>query len=195
MHLLIDGHNLIGQVPSISLADADDEAQLVMLLRRYATSKRGRQVVVVFDRGVYGHPQHLDGYGVTCHFAMSPHDADAQLIRRIGALRRPGDWTLVSSDRQVTRVARERGMRVIGAREFASRLLAPTALPAEAREEKRDVRLSEAEVAEWLQLFGEPSEQHGAASGPPPDAAPAGTEDEYHGANAKTGKHKRRRRS
>jgi len=195
MHLLIDGHNLIGQIPSISLADAEDEAQLVMLLRRYAMSKRGRQVVVVFDRGVYGHPQRLDGYGVTCHFAMSPHDADTQLIRRIGALRRPGDWTLVSSDRQVTRVAKERGMRVIGAREFAARLLAPTAPPAEAREEKRDVRLSEAEVAEWLQLFGEPSDQDSAASGPPPDAAPAGTGDERHGANAKTGKHKRRRRS
>jgi uncharacterized protein len=195
MHLLIDGHNLIGQLPSINLADADDEAQLVMLLRRYATSKRGRQVVVVFDRGVYGHPQHLDGYGVTCHFAMSPQDADAQLIRRIGGLRRPGDWTLVSSDRQVTRAARERGMRVIGAREFAARLLAPTAPQAEAREEKHDVRLSEADVAEWLELFGEPSEQDDAASGTPPDAAPAGTGDELLRANARPGKHKRRRRS
>ena len=86
-------------------------------------------------------------------------------------------------------------MRVIGAREFAARLLAPTAPPAEAREEKRDVRLSEAEVAEWLQLFGEPSDQDGVASGGGPDAAPAGTGDELPGANAKTGKHKRRRRS
>ena len=52
MPLLVDGHNLIGQVPGLSLADADDEAQLVQLLRRYSTAKRGRQVVVVFDRGV-----------------------------------------------------------------------------------------------------------------------------------------------
>src|SRR5437867_2835828 len=146
MHLLIDGHNLIGQIPSISLADADDEAQLVMLLRRYAMGKRGRQVIVVFDHGVYGHPQRLDGYGVTCHFAMSPQDADAQLIRRIKALRRPGDWALVSSDRQVARMAAERGVRVIGSREFATRLLAHAALPAEQQEEKRDVRLSQAEV-------------------------------------------------
>src|SRR5947209_1052889 len=126
MHLLVDGHNLIGQIPGVSLADADDEAQLVMLLRGYATHKRGRQVVVVFDHGVYGHPQGLNGYGVTCHFAMSPQDADTQLIKRIRALRRPGDWALVSSDRQVARVATERGVRVISAREFAAQLVAPS---------------------------------------------------------------------
>src|SRR5262245_8805655 len=36
MHLLVDGHNLIGQMPGLSLADPDDEAQLVLLLRGYA---------------------------------------------------------------------------------------------------------------------------------------------------------------
>jgi predicted RNA-binding protein with PIN domain len=153
MHLLVDGHNLIGQAPGLSLADADDEAQLVLLLRGYATRKRGRQVVVVFDRGVYGHPQGLNGYGVSCHFAKSPQDADAQLIRRLRGLRRPGEWALVSSDRQVARVAEECGVRVIGAREFAAQLRAPAAPPPPA--EKPDARLSEAEVEEWLRVFGE----------------------------------------
>ena len=89
MPLLIDGHNLIGQIPGLSLTDEHDEADLVMLLRRYTTAKRGRQVVVVFDRGVYGHPQRLDGYGITCAFARSPQDADAQLagLRNRGARR------------------------------------------------------------------------------------------------------------
>jgi uncharacterized protein len=169
MNLLVDGHNLIGQLPGISMADPDDEAQLVMLLRRYATRKRGRQVVVVFDRGVYGHPQQLDGYGVTCHFAKSPQDADTQLLRRIRALPRPAGWALVSSDRQVARAAEERGVRVIGAREFAAQLLALGAPPAPSAE-KEDVRLSEAEIAEWLRLFGEPPDEPPAA----PDTASDG---------------------
>lgn len=154
MPLLVDGHNLIGQVPGLSLADADDEAQLVMLLRRYSTAKRGRQVVVVFDRGVYGHPQQLNGYGITCHFARSPQDADAELIKRLRALKRPRDWTLVTSDRAIIREANDRGVRVIGSREFAQQLqagqqrkAAPTA------EEKREKPLSEAEVEEWLEFF------------------------------------------
>jgi predicted RNA-binding protein with PIN domain len=154
MHLLVDGHNLIGQMPGLSLADVDDEARLVLLLRGYATRKRGRQVVVVFDRGVYGHPQQLNGYGVSCLFAKSPQDADAQLIRRLRALRRPREWTLVSSDRQVARVAEECGVRVIGAREFAAQLQAPTALARPAAE-KPEARLSPAEVEEWLRIFGE----------------------------------------
>jgi predicted RNA-binding protein with PIN domain len=158
MHLLVDGHNLIGQVPGLSLADADDEGQLVLLLRGYATRKRGRQVVVVFDRGVYGHPQQLDGYGVSCHFAKSPQDADVQLIRRLRALHRPREWALVSSDRQVVRVAEECGVRVIGAREFAAQLHAPAAAPRPPAE-KPEARLSPAEVEEWLRIFGEPASE------------------------------------
>ena len=154
MPLLVDGHNLIGQIPGIKLSDADDEGKLVMLLRRYSTAKRSRQVVVVFDHGVYGHPQTLDGYGVSCHFARSPQDADAQLIKRIRALKRPRDWTLVTSDRQVVRAAQEYGVRVISSHEFARRLLAPSQ-PAAAPDEQRDIRQSEAQIDEWLRLFGE----------------------------------------
>ena len=157
MPLLIDGHNLIGQIPGLSLTDEHDEADLMMLLRRYTTAKRGRQVVVVFDRGVYGHPQRLDGYGITCAFARSPQDADAQLARRLRALKRPRDWTLVTSDRAVARVAEERGVAVISSQEFARRLLAPTRpKPSADTGEQRDVRLSEAEIEEWLRIFGEP---------------------------------------
>jgi predicted RNA-binding protein with PIN domain len=153
MPLLVDGHNLIGQIPGVKLSDADDEGELIMLLRRYSTAKRRRQVVVVFDHGVYGHPQKLDGYGITCHFARSPQDADAQLIKRLRALKRPHDWTLVTSDRQVVRVAEECGVKVISSQEFARQLLAAPARAAAPPEEKRDVRLSEAEIAEWMEIF------------------------------------------
>ena len=154
MPLLVDGHNLIGQVPGLSLADADDEAQLVMLLRRYSTAKRGRRVVVVFDRGVYGHPQQLNGYGITCHFARSPQDADAELIKRLRALKRPRDWTLVTSDRAIIREANDRGVRVIGSRDFAQQLQAGSQRKAApSLEEKREKPLSEAEVEEWLEFF------------------------------------------
>lgn len=162
MPILIDGHNLIGQMPSLSLADVDDEAQLVMLLRRYATAKRRRQIVVVFDHGVYGHPQQLDGYGVSCHFARSPRDADNELLRRIAKIARPKEWTLVTSDRQVARAAEQRGVRVVSAQAFAAQITALTgkqpAPPSAPDEKPRDVHLSEAEVEEWLALFedGEP---------------------------------------
>jgi hypothetical protein len=164
MRYLIDGHNLIGQMPGINLSDADDEAQLVLLLRRYANARRGRTVLVVFDRGVYGHLQRLDGYGVTCRFARSLQDADAQLVRQIQSVSRPREWTVVTSDRSIARVAQDCDIRVISAQSFADQLRAldqprPGQVTAPG-EKPRDTHLSAAEIDEWLRLFGaEPEDQ------------------------------------
>lgn len=162
MPLLIDGHNLIAQMPGMRLSDADDEAQLVLLLRRYAALRRGRTIVVVFDHGVYGHPQRLDGYGVTCLFAHSPQDADAHLIRRINAITRPREWTVVTGDRQIAQVASDRGIKVIDSRTFAQTLLQCATPPQ--RQQRADAEKPEqaphAEIEEWLRLFGGEEGEH-----------------------------------
>lgn len=123
MNYLIDGHNLIGSMPNISLSDDNDEFKLVFLLRKIAVSKKNRQILVVFDRGVYGHQQNLNGYGVTCHFALSPEDADTQIIRRIKGLRNPKEWALVTADRRIIDVAHQYGVRHMPNQMFVSQLL------------------------------------------------------------------------
>lgn len=158
MPLLIDGHNLIAHMPGLHLSDVDDEAQLVMLLRRYAATRRGRSITVVFDHGVYGHPQRLDGYGVTCYFARSPHDADTQLIRRITTIAHPREWTVVTSDRQVAQAAMARGIKVIDARTFAQtlqQLATPAHRQPSTNTDKPEQPPDRSEVDEWLRLFGE----------------------------------------
>jgi len=50
MPILIDGHNLIGRMPVLSLADPDDERQLVTLLLAYRARTK-KAVTVVFDPG------------------------------------------------------------------------------------------------------------------------------------------------
>lgn len=154
MPILIDGHNLIGQIPSIDMADPDDEAQLVMLLRRYAVRRPGRKLVVIFDGGVYGHPDNLNGYGVEARFAKSPSDADKELIKRIGAIKRRDEWLVVSSDRAVIGAAEAHQIPVISAQEFAQRLLRLAQPSASIREKRNDRPLSKAEIAEWLKIFG-----------------------------------------
>ncbi|ABU56190.1 NYN domain-containing protein [Roseiflexus castenholzii] len=162
MPLLIDGHNLIAQMPGMHLSDADDEAQLVLLLRRYAALRRGRTIIVVFDHGVYGHPQYLDGYGVTCCFARSPQDADAHLIRRINAIDRPRAWTVVTADRRIAQAAMTRGIKVVDSRTFAQTLLQSANPPR--RQQRVDTEKPEqadhSEVEEWLRLFGEKEGEH-----------------------------------
>lgn len=154
MPILIDGHNLIGQMPNIRLSDPDDEAQLVMLLRRYATRRRGRKVIVIFDGGVYGHPDNLNGYGVEARFAKSPSDADGELIKRIRTIKRSSEWQVVTSDNAVAGVARAHGVPVVSAQEFARRI-SDLALPRASLHEKRNDRpLTKSEIEEWMRLFG-----------------------------------------
>jgi predicted RNA-binding protein with PIN domain len=154
MPVLIDGHNLIGQLPQLSLSDPDDEAQLVMLLRRYATRRKGRKVVVVFDGGVYGHPDNLNGYGVETHFAKSPSDADSMLIKRIRAIKRRDEWQVVTSDRAVAGEAEARGIPVVSSQLFAQRLMALHQPKASIQTKRNDRPLSKEEIAMWMEIFG-----------------------------------------
>lgn len=155
MRILIDGHNLIGKIDHLSLAAPDDEAQLVMMLRRYAARKRGRRIDVIFDKGSYGHPEQLNGYGVQCHFAKDPHDADRELIRRIRAIRHKSLWLVVSSDRRVIGEAKAYGISSLSSEAFARRMLKQDPIPEVCTTDKHKDRIpSQKEIEEWLRLFG-----------------------------------------
>ncbi len=156
MHYLVDGHNLIGQSRSISLGDPDDEAKLVTLLHRWALRHKQMSLTVVFDGGVYGHPQNLSRPHVRVLFARSPQDADARLIHLIKAVDDPRRFCLVTSDRLVAAEAIARGMRVQDSRSFSMELEAPQSSARRAAPLRRppEHRLTPAEVDEWMRLFG-----------------------------------------
>ncbi|UCG26347.1 MAG: NYN domain-containing protein, partial [Chloroflexota bacterium] len=91
-------------------------------------------------------------------FAPEGQTADALLISRIRRAVNPPEYTLISSDRQVLAVARERSMRHIPAKVFAERLAEAgrqemTVENAPSPDEADDSDLSQEEVAEWLALF------------------------------------------
>ena len=152
--LLIDGHNLIGQTPSLSLADPNDEQKLIVMLRQYAARKHAR-IVVVFDSGnPGGKSKELSGGDVTAIFAGSHTNADRILMERIRELKQPGDWVVVSSDREVQQAAQQRRMNVWSSAEFARRMGPPPRRDASAEPPSpKDSGLTQAEVDEWLQVF------------------------------------------
>ena len=152
--LLIDGHNLIGQTPGLSLADPNDEQKLIVLLRRYAARKNAR-IVVVFDSGNPGwKSKELSGGNVTAIFAGSHTIADRILMERIRELKQPGDWVVVSSDREVLQAAQQRKMNMWGSAEFARKLgPAPQRDASAEPPTPKDSGLTKSEVDEWLRLF------------------------------------------
>lgn len=156
MHYIIDGHNLIGRCRTIRLGDPDDEAQLVDHLHRWLLRHSQHSIMVVFDGGVYGHPQPLDRPGLRAVFAHSPQDADTRLITLIKRLEEPQRYRLVSSDRAVAAAAHERQLEVIDASVFAAQIEQPSQAPrsSKARRPRLEPKISRAEVDQWLREFG-----------------------------------------
>ncbi len=167
MLYLIDGHNLIGKMPDIDLADPDDEKKLVYRLQSWAAGDRKRQVHVVFDSGEFGgiSPQ-LSGLRVKVQYARLGRTADEELIRHLKRLNNPQEYTLITSDREILDVARKRRVGYILSEEFvtlmtldAAERLAPAAVPPEIEHdpgERPEIDVSTAEVEEWLQVFDKP---------------------------------------
>jgi predicted RNA-binding protein with PIN domain len=150
MPLLIDGHNLIGRMSDLRLDDPEDEAKLVARLRTYCVRKRKR-AVVVFDRGLPGgRSRRLSAGRVEVVFASTGHTADGILRERIRRARDPRGLTVVTSDGQVIAAAQARGARVVRSEELAARLETPCSTG----DEEKDVHLSDAEIEEWLKVFG-----------------------------------------
>lgn len=156
MPILIDGHNLIGRLRTVSLADPDDEARLVEMLQAYR-ARTGARITVVFDPGVlYAPPQSYSLGGLQVVFAPHGGSADAELLRRLRRHTNPRGLMVVSSDRAIVRAAQELGAKAVTARDFAERLENPP-LP---EAEPEDVELSPGEVEAWLALFEGQAEEN-----------------------------------
>jgi len=155
MQWLIDGHNLIGQMPNLRLDDPNDEEKLLGYLRRFR-ARTGHRLTVIFDAGhlyQYGFKQSQGG--ISIQFVPSGQIADQALVRRIRRVRNPQEMIVVTSDQAVAQVAQQVGVRVASAREFARQLLqaSPTG-----EDDRIDVNLSADEVDEWLDIFSQDKE-------------------------------------
>jgi predicted RNA-binding protein with PIN domain len=121
MTLIIDGHNLIGVMPGIDLADPDDEWQLVQRLRAYCAGRR--QLTVVFDSGPGPAPSwRLSGGCVTPRFAPPGVEADAVILQLLRNSKQPRQVTVVTNDQHLAGLVRAEGGLVRSASQFARRL-------------------------------------------------------------------------
>jgi predicted RNA-binding protein with PIN domain len=122
MPYLIDGHNLIGAMPDISLNDPNDEMKLVNRLRSFA-ARRNKQIVVIFDKGSYAGRSPASTHSVEVIFASEHQTTGDELImRRIKHLRDPRGWTLVTSDGALVGFAKGYRLNIMKSAAFAQAL-------------------------------------------------------------------------
>ncbi len=118
--LLVDGHNLIGQLEDLSLDDPHDEAKLAMAIRSYCMRSRSK-ATVIFDNGLPGGvSKQLSNSNVTVIFAPPGVQADSLLMRRArDVLKSPEPLLMVTSDRRILRLAFAYGIETLSSAEFA----------------------------------------------------------------------------
>jgi predicted RNA-binding protein with PIN domain len=153
MNYIIDGHNLIAKIPGLSLSMPDDEERLIGLLNRFGQGSR-HKLEVYFDGAPPGQAGTQTFGKVRAHFVPSRQTADQAIRARLARLKRSAaDWVVVSSDREISRAAREAHAGVLRSEEFAEYL--ENSLQARLAEpfSMGDQPLSEAEVNEWLAIF------------------------------------------
>lgn len=155
MQWLIDGHNLIGQMPNLRLDDPNDEEKLLGYLRRFR-ARTGHNLTVIFDAGhAYQSGSKQNRGGISIQFVSSGQIADQAIVRRIRKVRNPQEMMVVTSDQAVAQVAQQVGVRVTSAGEFAQQLLqtGPTG-----EDDRANVNLTTDEVDEWLDIFSQDKE-------------------------------------
>lgn len=149
MPILIDGHNLIGRMPALSLQDPHDEEKLVRLLVSYR-ARTGKSLTVVFDPGqTPSLSERRRQGGIEIVFAPYGSSADTVIARRVRRNRDPQSLRVVTSDQQLAHAVTQQGAKVQPAEAFAEELNAKQDAPSE----WKNAPPSSDEVEAWLALF------------------------------------------
>ena len=153
MNYIIDGHNLIAQIPGMSLGMLDDEEQLVQLLNLFGQKQRGH-LEVYFDGAPAGQAGQYTWGRVQAYFVSENSTADEAIKNRLSRLGKSArGWTVVTSDHNVQAAAHELHAKVIKSEEFARSLMESPNPDLSEQPTKGDQLLSESEIDEWLKVF------------------------------------------
>lgn len=157
MPYIIDGNNLIGSAPDISLDDANSRRKIIEIVRKFQQNRK-HNMIVVFD----GEPEHGPHWQAisgkfTVVYSRFGRSADDEIKEILNGYTYFKDVVLVSSDRDLKDFAKKKGARVINSTEFYFKIKRFYRAQAK-KEDKRkriDAQLSDSEVDQWLKIFEE----------------------------------------
>ncbi|MDD8018168.1 MAG: NYN domain-containing protein [Bacteroidota bacterium] len=153
-HFIIDGYNLIHAIPSLKHLLAHDAHQAREQLIHHVsmlTHKRKFRCTIVFD-GAQPKDAPRSSSHAPIHVVYSfPHNADLKIKEMIEQSKNRSLLVIISSDHEIQNFARVCSCTVHTSKHFAHLLFEEET----AGEEKSDAPLSQAQVTEWLKIFGE----------------------------------------
>ena len=153
--IIIDGWNLAWKIPRIAAEIPGNieraRVQLNILLKNYFQG-RNTQFKVIYD-GKPGIVQQR-GYdrSVDTRFSQDPEEADQLIVRYIRRQKRPGQWTVITSDRELSGRITGLGAQVVDAALFLEKILSREQDQGESSA-KTEPNLDPQELEYWLRTF------------------------------------------
>ena len=157
MPYVIDGNNLVGCAPDISLDDPQAGAKIVTIARNFQENKKC-SVIVVFDgRPRNGMRREELSARFTVMYPREGSSADEEIREILSGFNYFKDVVLVTSDRKLKDFAREKGAKTINSIEFYFELKRLSLISGVKEENLKRINteLSDREVDQWLKIFHE----------------------------------------
>jgi predicted RNA-binding protein with PIN domain len=135
---------------------------LVLMLTRFAQAEGLDEIIAVFDgseKAAHRPRRHREAEGkVVLIFADPRTDADRYIIEHVEDAKRPGEITVVSSDKFIVRHVQKASGHTIGCRDFLRRMrvsIHNAADPLKGEDPRKfKGQLSDREIGEWMKIFG-----------------------------------------
>jgi predicted RNA-binding protein with PIN domain len=155
MPYIIDGNNLIGSSPDISLDDKDSRKKIIYILKKYQGVKNNN-IIVVFDGepdGTLNRESLKNKFTIV--YPKYGDSADDEIKKIIDNYTNLKDVILVSSDRELKTCAKKKGARTINSIEFYFELKRVYHVNGKKEKLKKriNIKISEKEVDSWMKIF------------------------------------------
>lgn len=155
MPYIIDGDNVIGSSPDISLEDPKARPKLIHIIKKFQENKKNN-VIIVFDGEPENGVQREDICEKFCvRYSLAGHSADDEIKRVLDGFNYFKDVIVVTSDRELKTFAKKKGAKVINSIEFFFELKRVSHIHGKKEESKKriDAELSDSEVEQWMKIF------------------------------------------
>lgn len=157
MPIIIDGNNLAGNFPGISLEQPSSIPKIIRIVKKFQEN-RNNNVIIVFD----AEPElELSEYKNSSKFSVVypkfENTADDEIKNLLNNITYFKDVVLVTSDRELKNFARQKGAKTINSIEFYFELkrFARFSGKKEESQKRIDTALSDTEVDQWMKIFQE----------------------------------------
>ncbi len=155
MPYLIDGNNLIGHMPDLSLKNRVDRYRLISRLLNFQKVKNTR-IVLVFDGPPDENfaPEKFQGIPFSVRFPAIDEDADMVIQEILSQETDLRQFFVVSTDREIRRFAGASGAKSLKCKEFLRELKAAQRECRESKEmDKQEQFPSPLEIKHWTEIF------------------------------------------